>query len=453
MTHFTTESDAISYIFRSMRRVGGAPHGPDELTRDVTPTRRLLAATGLPTQPRQYAVVTGSKGKGSTTFITARLLQALGHRVGMMSSPHLVSWRERIRIDGRAIPEVDFLRILGELSPEIDRIEEGLSEKRYFSPQGLFLGVALRWFDEQKVTAAVLEVGRGGRFDDIAVVPNQLSLFTPIMLEHPEQLGPTVERIAWHKAGIIKPSSTAYSVPQSPAVLDILQAEAEAQQASFSWVAEKDLGVYRGPVTSGQRIALGRYGELTLSLLGRYQIINASLAVIGAGNIHGRLGGVPHGSEAYIERIRVGLGSLYWPGRCQQIDDHPLVFVDGAINDESARLMVESVREQLRLPVVSILSVPADKDYPGVYAALGGVSQHIILTETTRNPGLKFPDPTEAAALAGQYCQDVRFQPTIAPAVEEARRLAGQDGTILIVGTQSIVAESLGLWGLSFEQL
>ena len=129
------------------------------------------------------------------------------------------------------------------------------------------------------------------------------------------------------------------------------------------------------------------------------------------------------------------------------------MFVDGAINDESARLLVESVREQLRLPVVSILSVPADKDYPGVYAALGGVSQHIILTETTRNPGLKFPDPTEAAALAGQYCHDVRFQPTIAPAVEEARRLAGQDGTILIVGTQSIVAESLGLWGLSFEQL
>jgi dihydrofolate synthase/folylpolyglutamate synthase len=453
MSNFPTESEAISYIFRSMRRMGGAPHGPDELTRDVTPTRHLLAATGLPAQPRQYAVVTGSKGKGSTTFMTARLLQALGHRVGMMSSPHLVSWRERIRVDGQAIPEVDFLRILGELTPEIDRIEAGLSGNRYFSPQGLFLGVALRWFDEQDVTAAVLEVGRGGRFDDISVVPNQLSLFTPIMLEHPEQLGPTVERIAWHKSGIIKPYSHAYSVPQMPSVLEIIGAEAETQHASFSWVADKDMGEYLGAVPGGQRIQLGRYGELTLSLLGRYQIMNASLAVIGAGNMHGRLGGVPHGSDEYINRIRKGLGDLRWPGRCQQIDDHPLVFVDGAINDESARLLVESVREQLRPPVVSILSVPADKDYPGVYAALGAVSQHIILTETTRNPGLRFPAATEALALAGQYAPDVRYQPTIAPAVDAARQLAGQDGTILIVGTQSIVAESLGLWGLSFEQL
>jgi dihydrofolate synthase/folylpolyglutamate synthase len=453
MTTFSTEAEAITYIFRSMRRIGGAPHGPDELTRDVTPTRHLLAATGQPAQNRQYAVVTGSKGKGSTTFITARLLQALGHRVGMMSSPHLVSWRERIRVDGLAIPEADFLRILGGLAPEIDRIEAGLSGERYFSPQGLFLAVALRWFDEQVVTAAVLEVGRGGRFDDIAVVPNQLSLFTPIMLEHPDQLGPTVERIAWHKSGIIKPFSAAYSVPQIPAVLGILQTEAETQQASFSWVAGKDLGEYSGPAAGGQRVKLGRYGELTLSLLGRYQIVNASLAVIGAGNMHGRLGGVSHGSAAYVERIRAGLADLHWPGRCQQIDDQPLTFVDGAINADSARLLVESIRDQLRPPVVSILSVPADKDYPGVYAALGAVSQYVILTETTRNPGLRFPAVSDAVALAGQHCPDVRFQPTIGPAIEAAKQLTGPAGTLLIVGTQSIVAESLGLYGFSFEQL
>jgi dihydrofolate synthase/folylpolyglutamate synthase len=453
MAGFPTEADAISYIFRSMRRIGGAPHGPDELTRDVTPTRHLLAAAGLPAQPRQYAVVTGSKGKGSTTFITARLLQALGHRVGMMSSPHLVSWRERIRVDGQAIPEADFLRILGELAPEIDRIEAGLRGDRYFSPQGLFLAVALRWFDEQGVTAAVLEVGRGGRFDDIAVVPNQLSLFTPIMLEHPDQLGPTVERIAWHKSGIIKPVSTAYSVPQSPAVLEIIQAEADVQGASFNWLAEKDMGQYRGPAVGGQRIELGRYGEVRLSMLGRYQIMNASLAVIAAGNMHGRLGGLPHGSAEYVARIQAGLADVHWPGRCQQIDDHPLTFVDGAINDDSARLLVESLRDQLRPPVVSILSVPADKDYPGVYAALGAVSQHLILTETTRNPGLRFPESAEAVALAQQFCADVRLAATISPAVAMGKALAGQAGTLLIVGTQSIVAECLGLYGFSFEQL
>src|SRR5690349_17135399 len=276
MLFFNNEAEAITYIFRSMRKLRGHDRGLDEHTRDVSPTRRLLMATDLMSTPREYAVVTGSKGKGSTTVITAKLLQHLGHTVGTITSPHLVTWRERIRVNGRAIPEVDFLRILNEFVPYIDAIEDSLTPTQYFSPQGIFLAVALRWYDEQNVNAAVLEVGRGGRFDDIAVVPNKLSLFTPIMLEHPDYLGPTVERIAWHKAGIIKPYSYAYSVPQSPEVLNVLQAEADSLGAEFNWIAERDMALYVGPDEDGIRIDLGRYGVATLSLMGRYQITNAS---------------------------------------------------------------------------------------------------------------------------------------------------------------------------------
>src|SRR6185436_16770222 len=173
MLFFNNEAEGITYIFRSMRKLRGHDRGLDEHTRDVSPTRRLLMATDLMSTPREYAVVTGSKGKGSTTVITAKLLQHLGHKVGMITSPHLVSWRERIRVNGQAIPEPDLLRILSELAPHIDEIEAHLNERQYFSPQGIFLAVALRWFNEQDVKAAVLEVGRGGRFDDISVVPNK----------------------------------------------------------------------------------------------------------------------------------------------------------------------------------------------------------------------------------------------------------------------------------------
>src|SRR5215813_4897732 len=126
---FANEAEAVTYIFRSLRRLRGVDRGPDELSRNTAPTKQLLQATGLlaavvldHTAPvhREYAVVTGSKGKGSTTAITAKLLQHLGHTVGMISSPHLVSWRERIRVNGRAIPEVDLVRILNELEPNID---------------------------------------------------------------------------------------------------------------------------------------------------------------------------------------------------------------------------------------------------------------------------------------------------------------------------------------------
>jgi len=455
---FSNEGEAITYVFRSLRKLRGVERRPDEIARDTAPTRRLLQATDLltprlsdGTTTREYAVVTGSKGKGSTTVITAKLLQYLGHTVGTITSPHLVTYRERIRVNGRAIPEADLLRILDELAPEIDAIEDTLSGEQYFSPQGIFLAIALRWWDEQNVNAAVLEVGRGGRFDDISVVPNRLSLFSPIMLEHTAQLGPTLERIAWHKAGIIKPHSYAYSVPQPTEVLEVLQREADAQDSEFAWIAPMDMGEYLGKTPNGLLMRLGRYGEMELSLRGRYQVENATLAVQGAGNMHGRLPGIPHGSPEYVEAIRKGLANVNWPGRLQKLQDAPAVYLDGAINGASARSMVESLDGDLRDPVIGIVCVPDDKDYEGVYKEIGLVSDSLIITETDRNQILHFPPFRAAVETAMRFNNDITHVPTLAAAVEEARERAGTDGTILIVGTQSILADAIQLWGFSYE--
>ncbi len=457
---FANEAEAITYVFRSLRKLRGIDRGPDELSRDTMPTRRLLQATGLLSSRtnddhtaiiREYAVITGSKGKGSTTVFMAKLLQHLGHTVGMITSPHLVSWRERIRVDGRAIPEADLLRILDDLAPEIDAIEATLTDTQYFSPQGIFLATALRWFDENRVSAAVLEVGRGGRFDDIAVVNNHLSLFTPIMLEHSRQLGPTLQRIAWHKAGIIKPHSYAYSVPQPTEVLEVLQIEADVQGAEFAWIAPQDMGEYLGKTESGIRMNLGRYGEVDLSLHGRYQVENATLAVQGAGNLHGRLPGISHGSSEYVAAIRRGLADVIWPGRLQKLQESPAVYLDGAINAASAHSMIESLEGELNTPVIGIVCIPDDKDYDGVYREIGSISDSLIITETARNISLHFPTFRQAMETAIAYNPDVTHVPTLAEAVEEARERAGTDGTILIVGTQSIIADATELWGFSYE--
>ncbi len=450
---FSDEGEAITYIFRSLRKLHGQERGPDEISRTTQPTLDLLHRRDLIDPRVEFAVVTGSKGKGSTTAITARLLQSLGHTVGMMTSPHLVSYRERIRVNGRAIPEADLLRILDDLAPDIDEIEAHLSASQYFSPQGQFLAVALRWFAEQGVAAAVLEVGRGGRFDDIAVVPNQLSLFTPIMLEHREYLGPTLERIAWHKAGIIKPGSYAYSVPQPSEVLEVLQSEADQLGAEFAWIAPMDMGQYLGEASDGARMRLSRYGELTLSLHGRYQVDNATLAVQGAGNMHARLSGPAHGSPDYVERIRAGLSSVIWPGRLQKLQDAPAVYLDGAINAESARLLARSLGSGLAEPVIAIIAVPTDKDSTGVYRELALLAETLILTETARNPILHWAVPETALAAARRFNSDSRYAPDLSAAVGQAKALAGSTGTILIVGTQSIIADAVALWGLSYEQI
>lgn len=451
MTTFTNEIEAVTYIFRSLRKLRGQERGFDEFFRDPGPTRRLLASLEISTSSREYAVVTGSKGKGSTTIITARLLQHLDHTVGTITSPHLVTWRERIRVNGRAIPEPDFLRILGDIAPAIDQIESSLSETQYFSPQGIFLAIALRWFDEQGVSVGILEVGRGGRYDDIAVVANKLALFTPITLEHTQHLGPTLAHIAWHKAGIIKTHSYAYSVPQSPEVMKVLAKEAETEDAQFDWIAPLDMAQYLGEDDRGVRMNLGRYGELLLSLRGRYQIPNATLSIIAAGNIHARLPGISHSSPEYIQRIRAGLADVTWPGRCQKLQSSPAVYLDGAINADSALSLVESLHADLQTPIIAVIAVPEDKDYEGVYRVLGRVCDEIILTQTERNPSLHFPSPETATSAASVHNSNISYNADFNQAVDEALKQAGQDGTVLIVGTQSILADAILRWEYTYE--
>lgn len=456
---FTTEPEAVTYIFKSLASTNWRNRGLDEETRDIQPTKRLLSMHNLLATRREYAVVTGSKGKGSITTITANLLRHLGHTVGTITSPHLVSYRERIRVNGRAIPLDDFLRLTEWLAPSIDAIHDSLGEGKYLSPQGIFLAMALKWFDENDVTAAVIEVGRGGRFDDNAVVPNTLSLFGPILLEHTRYLGPTLERIAWHKSGIIKPHSYVYSLPQAPEVMDILRLESETHGAQFEWIAPMDMGRLLGITHDGVRVEMGRYGEIELPLMGLYEIDNATLAVWGAGNIHARLAGIPHGSDDYVQRIRKGLETVNWPGRCQRLQENPSVYIDGAINPLSVRSFLDSVRERLTKPVVTIAAVPTDRDYRGVYQRLAPVSDALIFTSTDRNPTITFPDETTALTTARSVLSasgrdiPLSYAPDVPTAIQSAIAQAGANGTVLMAVAQPAISDAMVHYGLFYEQI
>ena len=434
---------AISYIFRTRRRLDAAPRGLDEYTRDTAPTRNLLAAAGLLQHERDYAVVTGSRGKGSVTAIMAKLLQAQGRRVGAVTSPHLVHWNERIRVDGRMIPTDRFLGILTDLQPAIEAVVERLDGAQYLSPQGIFLAIALRHFDEMDVDVAVLEVGRGGRFDDIAVVPNRLSVFAPVMLEHTALLGDTLGRIAWHKAGIIKPGSAAISLPQAPAVLGELRREAAAQGANLTCLARADMAQWLADCPRGQLLRLAPYGELTLPLLGRYQIENATLAIRAVERLRDK-SDAP--SVDYLETIRSGLGAVRWLGRVQQLDDAPAIYVDGAITLRSAASFLASLESRLRQPVISIVGIPRDRDYAGVYRVMAAASRALIITETDINPNTRFPERKAALDAASGLTRQVFHTADLTAALALARSLAGESGTILLAVSLMLVGECMLIW-------
>ncbi len=335
MSAFASEAEAVTWVFRSLRKLRGQPRLPDDRGRDPAPTRELLRRLGLPAVAREYLVVTGSKGKGSTTAMTARLLQAPGRRIGMLTSPHLVSWRERVRVDGQAIPLADFLRILAWLKPATERIEACLGPRQYFSPTGLFLALALRWFDEQGAAAAVLEVGRGGRFDDVALAPNALSLVTPVVREHDFWLGPGLARIAWHKAGIIKAGSQVISLPQAAPVLAELEREARRQDASMEVLTPPQLAQPLSRRAQGQRLRLAPFGDFDLPLRGRHQAANATLALRAARQVNARLG-VTENPAAMAAR----LAALRWPAASKSCRTRPRFTwtAQSTVNRRSTRL-------------------------------------------------------------------------------------------------------------------
>ncbi|MGJ3239446.1 MAG: bifunctional folylpolyglutamate synthase/dihydrofolate synthase [Anaerolineae bacterium] len=449
---FHTMQDAIDFMMHT-RRTRLIKRGLDEHTRNIHHTRTLLTRTGLAyLQHRQYCVITGSKGKGSTAAITAKLLQSLGHSTGLITSPHLRYWNERIRANGHAIPDADFMRILDDLAPAIEEKIATLTDEQYISPQGILLMIALRWWDEQAVTAAVLEVGRGGRFDDMSLVPNQVSLFTPIFAEHTQYLG-NLGRIAWHKAGIIKQGSFVYSVAQAPVVMEILQREADSSGSEFFWFSPLDMGTYLGDTENGIRFSLQRYGEIDLPFYGRYQIQNATLAVQAVGNMHGRLKGIEHSSPEYVERIRHGLETVRWQGRLQKLQSNPAVYVDGAINVHSAQDFLMSLGERLTHPIVTIMGVPQDRNVEDVYRVYAEASDALIITENNIHPYIHFPPEQEALALAQQMHADVSYRKILPDAVELALEKAGTEGTVLLGVAQPLVGEAMMIWDVDTRQI
>ena len=443
---FADMEAAIRYIFQTRRRLDRAPRGLDEYTRDISATRSLLARAGLLAGKREYVVVTGSRGKGSVTAIMAKLLENLGHRVGMVTSPHLVHWNERIRVDGRMIPTDDFLRIIRDLQPTIDTIVAALDETQYLSPQGIFLAIALRYFDECAVDIAVLEVGRGGRFDDIAVVQNRLAVFAPIMLEHTRLLGETLERIAWHKAGIIKAGGIAISLPQAPAAMAELSIEAATEGATLICLSAGDLGSWVADLPDGQMMHLSPYGNLELPLLGRYQIENATLAIRAVEKLAEFISGPAPTSADFVGAIRRGLKQVRWPGRVHKFDAHPAIYVDGAITVASAESLVASLRHRLHDPVISIVGVPRDRDFAAVYKVMAAVSRALIFTETDINPNTRFPSRAEALAAAEGLNAERHYSEDLPGALEVAKKLAGPGGTILLAVSLMLVGECMLIW-------
>jgi dihydrofolate synthase/folylpolyglutamate synthase len=384
----------------------------------------LLDALGRPERAYPIAQVGGTNGKGSVAAMLAAMLRAGGRRVGLYTSPHLVSFRERIRVDGAAIGEdavADGVEALGTL---IARLDASVFEAT--------TALALDHFAREGVEVAVLEVGLGGRFDATTVGTPAVTVLTSIDLDHQEYLGATLVEIASDKASIVR-SGTAISAAQAPEAAAIVAARAAAVGVPLL-VEGRELAVtVRARSLAGQRVDCAgpdfRLDDLPLPLLGVYQPGNALLAVAAAR----RLGA---GERA----IREGLGRARWPGRFEvRRRAGGWLVLDGAHNPAGARGLADSLAAYFGdAPMTLVAGVLRDKDAAGILAPLAARASRVVLTAPV-TPRAAAPADLRPLVPAGRPVQT-------APGLVEALALAeGEPRTpiLCVAGSLWLIGEAL----------
>ncbi|HET8577024.1 MAG TPA: folylpolyglutamate synthase/dihydrofolate synthase family protein [Methylomirabilota bacterium] len=384
----------------------------------------LLDAIGNPERAFAIVQVGGTNGKGSIAAMLAAILEAAGRRVGLYTSPHLIDFRERIRVNGRPIPESDVVDGVEAIGTLVARLDATMFEAA--------TALALDHFAREGVDVAVLEVGLGGRLDATTVGAPVVEVLGQIDFDHQAYLGSTLAAIAAEKAGIIR-SGVAVAARQAPEVEALLVRR--AAEAGVPLLLEgRDLHVtVHAASLEGQRLDLAgpgwRFEDVRCRLLGVFQPGNALLAATAARAL-----------DAGETAIRAGLGRVQWPGRFQVLGRDPVLVLDGAHNPAGARALAASLRAYFPgQEVTFVIGVLADKDAAGILAALEPLAARWVLTRSA-NPRAAAPEALRAIMPPG----DRRIQ--VAGSSREALALAIQPPRtpiVCVAGSLSLIGEVL----------
>ena len=413
-------------------------------------TRALLAALGHPEQGIRGALIGGTNGKGSVVALVGACLAAAGYRAGETPKPHLVSYRERIRIAGHPIAPDDFTSLVRAGLPVADRVARRHGPPTEFE---LLTALAFRHFADARVDLAVVEVGLGGRLDATHAWDGGVAAITNVDLDHTEHLGPTVELIAREKAAIVMRGDLAITGATGPA-LGPLRRRARRVGVAL-------LEVSPAPVLAFDRrglvVELPGLGAVRIGLLGRHQAANVAVAdaVLDALGV----AGIAHvGPDAR----RAGYAAARWPGRLELLDlpgagprgADAEVLLDGAHNPAGARALaaaLDELRPELRgfaggtvasapAPVTLVIGTMADKDVDGLIAALGTsrwlAGARVIATAVPGGRALP-PEALAARWLAAFPESDVGFAADPIAALERAVTTA--EGPVVVAGSLYLV--------------
>ena len=383
--------------------------------------------------------IAGTSGKGSTSTMIAAALQAAGKRVGLHTKPHLRSMTERARIDGIPVSEERFAELLEGMMPAIERTVIAHGRPTYYET---LLALTFRYFAQEHVDVAAIEVGLGGELDGTNVIVPQVGVITSIGFDHMDVLGETIEEIAREKAGIAKPGIPLVVAVEDPKALAVIEAHAERVGAPVVRVDRVARVEGYHAERLGQRFLVkterAEYA-IALPILGEFQRTNAATAIVALEALGPALRPSP-------EHIQAGFAGLVIPGRMELFAGHPSVIFDIAHNAEKAQHLVASLRERFEERRFSfVVAVSESKDAAEILRALASLRATFTFTtfEAMGRPAIR---PARLASIAESIGAWGRAIEDPIEALALARRTAASDDVVVVTGSTFVVAELRAWW-------
>ncbi len=417
-----TYSDALSYLGQT-RRFG--------MKQGLESMRELARTLGDPQDRLRFIHLAGTNGKGSTAAFCESCLRSSGARVGLYTSPHLVSVRERIQIDRRPISEADFAEGITVVRRAVEEI--GSEEPTFFE---LMTGLALWYFEREKVDWVAWETGLGGRLDATNIVTPEVCIITNIGLDHQQYLGETLRDIAAEKAGIIKPGVPVISAVENGEAAEVIRERALAGQSALTLIQRdvevKDLGLRGGK----QRAEIDGH-EFALGLIGPHQVSNAACAVAAMRRLEVSDAAIAHGLEGTV-----------WPGRFEILSEKPLIVLDGAHNSAGVKMLVETWRgflgarygwsaSEIDSRALLVFASVADKDISDMAHLLTPLARKVLLVRLANERGAEPAQLAPSFAPLPWACYD-----SVSAAWQDLAT-ADPEAVILVTGSLFLVGEML----------
>jgi len=389
-------------------------------------THRLLDFIGNPQDDLTMIHVAGTNGKGSTCAMVASILHASGKNVGLYTSPHLIRFNERIRINGNPIPDKEIIRFMKKISPAVQEIESTFFETT--------TAMAFDYFKEQKVDVAVIETGLGGRLDSTNVIQPRVTVISQISMDHMDILGKDIEKITYEKAGIIKNNIPLIIANQTPKAKNILLKKAKHESAPVTELgAISNISI----TTSGTNFQY-KDDKFFTSLIGEHQALNAALAIECINQFE---------SELQNKIIHYGLRKVCWPARIQQLDDR--LYYDVAHNEDGLAFFLKTIRSIFPdVPIIGLFCLKGDKEFNSLAENLSGQFSNLFVTTDQNRLLLSTEKVSQKLILLG-----IRNEPvdSVSSGIKKLKELIKDGGVGVIFGSHYIAEEVFDEFEISFD--